>query len=79
MSLRPSGSACPGGMAGMLSNAFGKGPKNYGDVEFWHTPERAGWLMKQGALRCAALQHCIDTLTPPRLRHGPARASVFMG
>lgn len=34
-------------MAGVLS-AFGKAPKNYGDVEFWHTPERAGWLMKQG-------------------------------
>jgi hypothetical protein len=32
----------------MLSSAFGKTPKNYGDVEFWHTPERTGWLMKQG-------------------------------
>ena len=41
-------------MAGVLS-AFGKAPKNYGDVEFWHTPERTGWLMKQGVhrgLRC---------------------------
>jgi hypothetical protein len=37
-------------MAGVLS-AFGKAPKNYGDVEFWHTPERTGWLMKQGEHR----------------------------
>eukprot|EP01025_Chloroclados_australasicus_P008259 TRINITY_DN1288_c0_g1_i1.p2 TRINITY_DN1288_c0_g1~~TRINITY_DN1288_c0_g1_i1.p2 ORF type:complete len:136 (-),score=20.39 TRINITY_DN1288_c0_g1_i1:387-794(-) len=22
--------------------------KYYGDVEFWHDPEKAGWLMKQG-------------------------------
>jgi hypothetical protein len=21
---------------------------NYGGVEFWHSPDRAGWLMKQG-------------------------------
>ena len=32
----------------MLNQIFG-GPHNYGDVEFWHGPERAGWLMKQGA------------------------------
>lgn len=23
-------------------------PFEEGDVEFWHNPERAGWLMKQG-------------------------------
>lgn len=31
----------------MLSQLFGK-PKISADVEFWHAPERAGWLMKQG-------------------------------
>jgi len=31
----------------MLSQVFG-GPKDFGDVEFWHGAERAGWLMKQG-------------------------------
>lgn len=39
----------------MLSSAFGKGPKNYGDVEFWHTPERTGWLMKQGEADVSSL------------------------
>jgi hypothetical protein len=46
-------------MAGVLS-AFGKAPKNYGDVEFWHTPERTGWLMKQGVRRALHL-HCQCT------------------
>lgn len=32
----------------MLSNLFGKPTRTFGDVEFWHGPERAGWLMKQG-------------------------------
>ncbi|KAK9811317.1 hypothetical protein WJX72_001679 [[Myrmecia] bisecta] len=35
-------------MAGMLNQLFGKTKTNYGDVEFWHAPERAGWLQKQG-------------------------------
>jgi hypothetical protein len=24
-------------------------PESYGGVEFWHTPDRCGWLTKQGA------------------------------
>ena len=27
---------------------FGPRRANYEDVEFWHNPERTGWLMKQG-------------------------------
>lgn len=27
---------------------FGGKASNRGDVEFWHSPERCGWLMKQG-------------------------------
>jgi len=30
-----------------MNALFGKKP-DAGDVEFWHGPERAGWLMKQG-------------------------------
>ena len=37
-------------MGTVLQNIFGKGKNNYGDVEFWHGAERAGWLMKQGGL-----------------------------
>ena len=29
---------------------FGPRKANYEDVEFWHNPERTGWLMKQGEL-----------------------------
>lgn len=32
-----------------LANLFGNKRHEAGDVEFWHSPERAGWLMKQGA------------------------------
>lgn len=35
-------------MGTVLNNLFGKGKGNYGDVEYWHGAERAGWLMKQG-------------------------------
>lgn len=27
---------------------WGKSKSSYGDVEFWNSPERSGWLMKQG-------------------------------
>lgn len=30
-----------------MASFFG-GKKDTGDVEFWHNPERNGWLMKQG-------------------------------
>lgn len=26
----------------------GKSTQSYGGVEYWHSPERTGWLMKQG-------------------------------
>ena len=35
-------------MGTVLNSLFGKGKGNYGDVEYWHGAERAGWLMKQG-------------------------------
>lgn len=35
-------------MGTVLNNLFGKGKGNFGDVEYWHGAERAGWLMKQG-------------------------------
>lgn len=38
-------------MANILSSvqaALKPAPSNHGNVEFWHQPERAGWLMKQG-------------------------------
>ena len=50
----PANSPVQRGLAAMLNQIFG-GPQNIGDVEFWHGPERAGWLMKQGML--ASLQH----------------------
>jgi hypothetical protein len=31
---------------------FGGKSNNRGDVEFWHSPERCGWLMKQGGHMC---------------------------
>ena len=33
-----------------MASFFGAKKHNFGDVEFWHNPERSGWLMKQGAL-----------------------------
>ncbi len=42
-------------MGTVLQNIFGKGKNNYGDVEFWHGAERAGWLMKQGGLSAPPL------------------------
>lgn len=35
-------------MGTVLNSLFGKSKGNYGDVEYWHGAERAGWLMKQG-------------------------------
>lgn len=35
-------------MGTVLNNLFGKGKGNFGDIEYWHGAERAGWLMKQG-------------------------------
>jgi len=32
-------------------------PFEEGDVEFWHNPERAGWLMKQGENEAGARMH----------------------
>jgi hypothetical protein len=32
----------------LLNNLLGKGKAEAGDVEYWHGPERSGWLMKQG-------------------------------
>ena len=43
-------------MGTVLNNLFGKGKGNFGDVEYWHGAERAGWLMKQGTV---ADQHNI--------------------
>ncbi len=37
-------------MGTVLNNLFGKGKGNFGDVEYWHGAERAGWLMKQGKM-----------------------------
>lgn len=32
-----------------MNYLWGKGGRdNYGGVEYWHSPERVGWLMKQG-------------------------------
>ena len=47
-------------MGTVLQNIFGKGKGNYGDVEYWHGAERAGWLMKQGALLQQALEHACS-------------------
>jgi hypothetical protein len=58
-------------MAGVLS-AFGKAPKNYGDVEFWHTPERTGWLMKQG-VHCGLRCQCAKLHGSGRRRAVPLR------
>lgn len=44
-------------MGTVLQNIFGKGKGNYGDVEYWHGAERAGWLMKQGVLLRQAPEH----------------------
>ena len=35
-------------MTTVLNQMFGKQKQNYGNIEFWHGAERAGWLMKQG-------------------------------
>jgi len=31
-----------------MAALFGTKKSTYDDVEFWHNPERTGWLMKQG-------------------------------
>eukprot|EP00877_Chromochloris_zofingiensis_P002787 jgi/Chrzof1/12509/Cz06g36250.t1 len=31
-----------------MAALFGSRKTNFDNVEFWHNPERAGWLMKQG-------------------------------
>ena len=33
-----------------MAALFGTKKSTYDDVEFWHNPERTGWLMKQGKL-----------------------------
>ena len=50
-------------MGTVLNNLFGKGKGNFGDVEYWHGAERAGWLMKQGMMADHHLQPSYhDTL-----------------
>lgn len=47
----PIAGASPERMSNILSSvqaALKPAPNNHGNVEFWHAPERAGWLMKQG-------------------------------
>jgi len=55
----------------MLNQIFG-GPQNIGDVEFWHGPERAGWLMKQGMhalLGACERRRRLGLLIPPPPPH----------
>ena len=58
-------------MGTVLNNLFGKGKGSFGDVEYWHGAERAGWLMKQGKV---ANQHyrisCYDSICPYQLSDG---------
>eukprot|EP00898_Chlorokybus_atmophyticus_P004334 jgi/Chlat1/4901/Chrsp31S04910 len=35
-------------MAFLFKQQFDGGGRDTGNVEFWHHPERSGWLMKQG-------------------------------
>lgn len=40
-----------------MAALFGSRKTNFDNVEFWHNPERAGWLMKQGTVSlCTAVQ-----------------------
>jgi hypothetical protein len=32
-----------------MASFFSAKKSTYDDVEYWHNPERCGWLMKQGA------------------------------
>ena len=59
-------------MGTVLNSLFGKGKGNYGDVEYWHGAERAGWLMKQGMISAStSLMHSYRML---RTLQGAANA-----
>ena len=52
---------------------WGRGAKDtYGGVEYWHTPERCGWLQKQGVI-CVGLLVLAGKLAEalPNLCLGP--------
>lgn len=46
-----------------MASFFGAKKATYDDVEFWHYPERCGWLMKQGASAMHVSRNCFHATT----------------
>ncbi len=51
-------------------------PDQYGGVEFWHSPDRCGWLTKQGAVR-ARFRRCCNTTLHSCSLHSVSSACTY--